>query len=450
MAVTLTWLSYPSSIDGITLSALMAYDNALTNRPIVVVMHGFTQQVDDFDTEAYNRFAKGTYLTLTSVTGTFVAGETITGGTSGATAIINVTGSSKIVCRNVSGTFTAAETITGGTSGATGTASTVNNTTAVALFVEMRGRSASQGTPDSGGRELQDIIDAVDYVVAAYPSLVDSAHKYIVGYSGGGANVFGVTARYPDYFNSAAVFFGISDYGYDATNGWYNNGASSNQRLSLRNWIGGTPTEWPDRYHSRAYVLAITNHVGGYLRIYHDTGDPTVPVINSQNVDAALTAASLGSYYTYSESNSGSAVRWIHDLPLIGRSINIAEIDFMPEISAKTRAAWTVATSGTLKVPGYLVTKRFALWLGNGRDEFGQVVYNTTTKTFTITTDTGAYKWALYIPGQTPGAGYTVTVNSVAYPRVADANGLVTVTPPTTYKPRPMLPPSMQPWRRYL
>ena len=59
-------------------------------------------------------------LAVTSVVGTFVEGETLTGGTSGATCvlkIINTTSNFGIV--NYIGNFTGAETITGGTSGAT-------------------------------------------------------------------------------------------------------------------------------------------------------------------------------------------------------------------------------------------------------------------------------------------------------------------------------------------
>lgn len=66
-------------------------------------------------------FAAGR-LILNSSTGTFAYGETITGGTSGATAVIMVWQSNvkQLQVRAVTGTFSASETITGGTSGATG------------------------------------------------------------------------------------------------------------------------------------------------------------------------------------------------------------------------------------------------------------------------------------------------------------------------------------------
>ena len=58
--------------------------------------------------------------TLSSVSGTFVVGETVTGGTSGATGTVKILdGTTRMYVAVVSGTFTSGETITGGTSSAT-------------------------------------------------------------------------------------------------------------------------------------------------------------------------------------------------------------------------------------------------------------------------------------------------------------------------------------------
>lgn len=67
-------------------------------------------------------------LVVTSVTGTFVEGETITGGTSGATAVIKEKYSAtQFGLVNYIGNFTGTETITGGTSGATASYSSITN-----------------------------------------------------------------------------------------------------------------------------------------------------------------------------------------------------------------------------------------------------------------------------------------------------------------------------------
>lgn len=68
-----------------------------------------------------------TVLTVTGMSGTFQKDETITGGTSDATAtVVQVHGTTAMRVTGVSGTFTT-ETITGGTSGATATISAVNS-----------------------------------------------------------------------------------------------------------------------------------------------------------------------------------------------------------------------------------------------------------------------------------------------------------------------------------
>lgn len=65
----------------------------------------------------------GRYIPITSASGTFTVGETITGGTSSATAVITAVSSEDdyLLTGAFTGTFTAGETITGGTSSVTAT-----------------------------------------------------------------------------------------------------------------------------------------------------------------------------------------------------------------------------------------------------------------------------------------------------------------------------------------
>lgn len=60
-------------------------------------------------------------ILITGVSGTFQVGETITGGTSGSTAVITVVEANRLFLETINGDFQNAETITGGTSGATAT-----------------------------------------------------------------------------------------------------------------------------------------------------------------------------------------------------------------------------------------------------------------------------------------------------------------------------------------
>lgn len=66
--------------------------------------------------------SSGKYIPLSGITGTFTVGETITGGTSAATAtVVYYYPGGFLLVSGGAGTFTAAETVTGGTSGATAT-----------------------------------------------------------------------------------------------------------------------------------------------------------------------------------------------------------------------------------------------------------------------------------------------------------------------------------------
>jgi pimeloyl-ACP methyl ester carboxylesterase len=351
---TVADVSYASSIDALTLYAKVAYPSG-SDLPVVAILHGFSQEVADFDTACYTRFA---------------------------------------------------------------------NYGVFAVFVEMRGRGLSGGTEDSGGREIQDIYDAIQHVLATYPAETDAAQIHIVGYSGGGGNAYSALSRYPDTFNTGTSFFGISDYGHDVTDGWYQNGSNSSDQILMRAWIGDDPTTVPLNYHARANVLSITNFTGGHLWLFHDEDDSRVPIVNTTNIMAALDAVPLTNY-DESITDALDSPRWLHDLPNAGEPVIQAEPTFMSPIAAKTHAAWTIAASGTLKVLGYLDTKRFKLWLGDGKSEFGTVVYNMTTRVFTITADTGAYTFVLTLKGQTPSTEITATVNGDDYIGTSDANGVV-------------------------
>ena len=72
--------------------------------------------------------ADNSYLSLASNAG-FVVGETVTGGTSGATSVIySVSPTNSLsVTDTITGTFSPGETVTGGTSGASSTLTSVNN-----------------------------------------------------------------------------------------------------------------------------------------------------------------------------------------------------------------------------------------------------------------------------------------------------------------------------------
>ena len=261
---------------------------------------------------------------------------------------------------------------------------------------EMRGRGTAGGDEDCSAREIYDIYDAVEYVKANYSDVVNPNQIHLVGYSGGGGNAFACAAKFPDYFNTIISFFGMSDYGHDSEDGWYQNGAGETYQPTLESWIGDNPTNVPNAYHARAHVLGMANYSGGHLFIFHDEDDTTVPVINSSNVKDILDGAGL-SNYTYNISKAGDPFRWLHGYPAEIPALIVAEPIFINPIVAETYSAWTVTASGTVTVLGYIKTKRFTIWLGGlteaaagaGLDEVAIVAYNTVTGQYTVTPLTG-------------------------------------------------------------
>ena len=84
----------------------------------------------------------------------------------------------------------------------------------------MRGRGGAQGARDASGREIYDILDAVNYVKANFADRISD--KIICwGSSGGGGNAMACACKLPDTFSCIISNSGMSDYGYDATYGWY-------------------------------------------------------------------------------------------------------------------------------------------------------------------------------------------------------------------------------------
>ena len=119
-----------------------------------------------------SEYPVGTITLTVSASGSFTIGETITGGTSGATAsIITKPLSTSVTITVPSGTFTSGETITGGTSGATTT------TTSTASLED------TQATIDilsTTGRPLQFYVNRqITPVVTVWPVPENNTDQFI-------------------------------------------------------------------------------------------------------------------------------------------------------------------------------------------------------------------------------------------------------------------------------
>ncbi|MEM9827845.1 MAG: prolyl oligopeptidase family serine peptidase [Planctomycetota bacterium] len=293
------------------------------------------------------------------------------------------------------------------------------------LMVEMRGRNSSSGSPDSGGREIHDIIDAIDHVLDLHPTRFSRFDVHADGYSGGGANALSLVSRYPDRFGSGYAFYPISDYGWDTTDGWWF--TSPSRRSQLTAWIGDRAVAANIfKYKSRASVLGISNFAGK-LNLYHDAADTNVPPINSENVFDARTETS------YSLTDVGDDPRWLHESPNGTADVIEAEAEIAALITSGDYPAVPIGSTWSGVVLGYLVTDAFEIWLGDGTEDFGNVLYNANRSVVEIDfAQDGDAAWSIKLKGQAANSQTDCVINGVTYRGQANADGVVTYTAAST------------------
>lgn len=251
----------------------------------------------------------------------------------------------------------------------------------------MRGRNGADGSRDASAREIYDIYDALQWARTNYAAYVSEDKAAIVGYSGGGGNALAAACKFPDTWNCVVSFFGMSDYGRDAVDGWWaNNGGV--YTVSIQNSVGGTPAVVPQNYYARDATAAITNYTGGHIYLFHDDADATVPIVHSERIGAIMLAAGM-SNYTEDYTSAADPVRWSHGYPTPGSDLVEAEPSFKDAI--EDNAVWTIEPAGSVVVIGYIVTKRFTIWLRkNGTTSWGvsaaaEVSYDTVGLSYTVT-----------------------------------------------------------------
>lgn len=204
--------------------------------------------------------------------------------------------------------------------------------------------------------------------------------------------------KFPDSFRAGAAFFGMSDYGYDTTNGWWFNGSSSSHRTILANDVGNPETGGPaalDRYMARASNLAAMNNPYSEIHLFVNANETTCPPVNSISFrDNAIAAASyagefdnimvhLGQAGTYYDFNGDSINQpneqqyWPHNAPTADQQA-AAEQWFLARFLAGQIARPELNDADTLFVAGYVKTRKFDLWLGDGQNAAAELDYSLT------------------------------------------------------------------------
>jgi hypothetical protein len=224
----------------------------------------------------------------------------------------------------------------------------------------MRGHNESAGEHDCGGLQVCDIVDALAEAAQRWPGEVDPANVNAVGYSGGGGNVLSLATKFPDLLNVGASFFGISDYEQ-----WHRSMGRPDCNRTMEKALGGTPDEVPERYAARSAVRAVSNNPRTRLHLFWDTEETACPPeLNLAFIEASVAAGQDN--VSAHVSGPDDPFRWTHgyrrDIPDLRHGDDL----FVPEIAAGVRGVG-LADAGELTVCGYVVTRRFAVWIGDGK-----------------------------------------------------------------------------------
>jgi hypothetical protein len=256
-----------------------------------------------------------------------------------------------------------------------------------AVSVAMRGRDGSAGIRDSGGLEIHDIYDAVEAVKVQYAPHVDPTNVHITGYSGGGGNVMSAIVRYPDSFRVGSSFFGMADYGFDAIEGWYNLGAGG--RTAQLDQDIGNPNLGNalvlDRYWARASMLAAHNSRHIEVHLFVDDDETICPPVNharfaqigGSHVTSHVGNPASPAYVDFNGNqveDPGERQLWPHGFPNANQQA-AGEQWYLDRLLAGQIPEPQIDPAGTFVVPGYLVTKHFEVWLGNGQNAAGITSY---------------------------------------------------------------------------
>ncbi len=243
---------------------------------------------------------------------------------------------------------------------------------AFAVLPTLRGRDGSPGQADIMGREVYDILDAVEHVKAAYSEYVNPDLVGLVSYSAGAAVGLLAVERFPDYFRAAAAYFPITDRAAQPYWELYEREpANENEEKALRiakmveKLIGGTPATAPDAYAARRTLSAAANARRTRIHLFHDVEDWLVPVEQSERFVEAAKAAGLTNVKLY-KSYPDDGRRWLHGHPNKVADLAAGEHKFQGQLTGGSPGKPKLPREGELVVLGYLRADAFEVWLGDG------------------------------------------------------------------------------------
>ncbi|MBI3985882.1 MAG: alpha/beta fold hydrolase [Lentisphaerae bacterium] len=237
------------------------------------------------------------------------------------------------------------------------------------VMPDMRGHGDSAGQHDCGALQICDIVDALGHAARRVPGEIDRRNVNAVGYSGGGANVLSLMTKFPDLLNAGASFFGVSDYEI-----WYRTNGRPDCNRTMERAIGGTPEQVPERYAARSSLRAIANNSHTRLHLFWDREETACPPLLNEWFLAAAQRLGHDNVRAF-VSQPGDKSRWIHGYRADHPGLAAADDLFVPAFLASPRPK-PRPDKGELDVCGYVVTSRFAVWLGDGKSGHVRIRYN--------------------------------------------------------------------------
>lgn len=258
-----------------------------------------------------------------------------------------------------------------------------------AIPVNHRGVGLSNGAQDDGARQIHDYYDVLTYMRASHPDLINQNVACGYGISAGGGDMLGAASKFPDLFSTIITHFPMSDYGYDGTFGWWHQNASFRANLETR--IGGTPAAVPNNYRSRFHLESIAKNYQGHLWLIHDASDSTVNVNQSERVETEFINEGKSEQCTFLRSQSSDVIRYTHGYPTDAGTTGIATAETLWAPYVIEANEINIPDSGILRINGYLITKKFKIWLSDGtssetgRRRSADLVYNWIDNEYTLT-----------------------------------------------------------------
>lgn len=214
----------------------------------------------------------------------------------------------------------------------------------------------SEGRPDANGAELLDIESALRAARERYAALL-GPDTDIIGYSGGGSNALYAAARMPYLFQRAVAFFPIVDF---ARQDAYNAGQPPDRRERMRRWIGGAPEQLPHHYAIRSVYPTLDNTRHTRMWVFTDRLDPVCP---GEFAEEFAQATRTTTNISVQLSGLADELRWQHATPNEHSSLHqVAPIVFAPGTAAVKPS---LARTESWVIAGYLLLPDVEIFLGD-------------------------------------------------------------------------------------